>query len=293
MLLLNTIVLAVTFFVLASAEFSPDFQDFVRTKYGRNFLKSIERIDMGSYELGSFGGKASPDEVIRRRPVLFVHGTMLRAGIFKQHRQLFMDRGYQKGELYATTFGDGGRTALLNKPMYCEDVKIVRRTIEAIINYANSTIDVIGYSMGCAITRKAILGGRCVDTGEQIGIPLTNYVHTYIAVAGVAYGFEGCSTMYGSNFACNLVNGMHCQSEYLKELNSQPARFEGRHTFSIYSKEDGLVGQNCCGHACSTLRFAEQNFARNSNSHFSIVHQTKELMYDLIIGNIHQLQETL
>uniref|UniRef100_A0A0N4ZRS7 Triacylglycerol lipase n=1 Tax=Parastrongyloides trichosuri TaxID=131310 RepID=A0A0N4ZRS7_PARTI len=273
-------------------EFTGDFREFVLTKYGPKYLETIERLDMGSSMLGSFGGKATPNEVIKRRPVIFIHGTMLRAGIFKPHRKMFMSRGYQSGELYGTTFGDGGQTPLLQKPMFCQDVKIVRKLIEAVINYANSTVDIIGYSMGAAITRKALLGGRCVDTGEYLGIPLTSYVHTYISVAGVTHGFETCATIHSSNFACNLVNGMHCQSKYLQELNNQPNKFEGRYTFGILSREDGLVGNHCCGNGCSNLKFADVNYSRNSNSHFSIVHQTRELMYDLIVGRFNQVIES-
>uniref|UniRef100_A0A0K0EHC4 Lipase domain-containing protein n=1 Tax=Strongyloides stercoralis TaxID=6248 RepID=A0A0K0EHC4_STRER len=278
--------------VYVTCEFTEDFREYILTKYGQKYLETIERLDMGSNMLGSFGGKESSTEVIKRRPIIFIHGTMLRAGIFKQHRKMFMSRGYQGGELYGTTFGDGGQTPLLQKPMFCQDVKIVRKLIEAVINYANSTVDVIGYSMGAAITRKAIFGGKCVDTGEELGIPLTNYIHTYISVAGVTYGFESCATIHSSNFACNLINGMHCRSKFLQELNNQTSKFEGRHTFGILSREDGLVGLNCCGNGCSNLKFADANFSRNSNSHFSIVHQTRELMYDLIIGRFNQIIES-
>ena len=39
-------------------------------------------------------------------------------------------------------------------------------------------MDVVAYSMGVAITRKAILGGLCVDTGEDLGPPLTDFVRS-------------------------------------------------------------------------------------------------------------------
>jgi triacylglycerol lipase len=40
-------------------------------------------------------------------------------------------------------------------------------------------VDIIAYSMGVAISRKAILGGRCVDTGENLGFQLTKLIDTY------------------------------------------------------------------------------------------------------------------
>ncbi|KAK6051250.1 hypothetical protein COOONC_11245 [Cooperia oncophora] len=37
--------------------------------------------------------------------------------------------------------------------------------------------------MGSPISRKAILGGKCVDTGEYLGPPLTALVDTFVSVA--------------------------------------------------------------------------------------------------------------
>ena len=35
---------------------------------------------------------------------------------------------------------------------------------------------------------QAILGGRCVDTNEDLGPPLTNLVRRYVSVAGANRG---------------------------------------------------------------------------------------------------------
>ena len=43
----------------------------------------------------------------------------------------------------------------------------------------SSLVDIIAYSMGVAISRKSILGGHCVDTGEFLGEPLTEYIDTF------------------------------------------------------------------------------------------------------------------
>ena len=76
-------------------------------------------------------------------------------------------------------------------------------------------MDIIAYSMGTAISRKAILGGQCVETLEQLGESLTDIIDTYVAVGGVAYGFEPC-TMNEKNWpACNGINGMVYTSKYL------------------------------------------------------------------------------
>ncbi|KAK0395662.1 hypothetical protein QR680_001380 [Steinernema hermaphroditum] len=46
--------------------------------------------------------------------------------------------------------------------------------IQAVASYTGSKVDILGFSMGSPIARKAILGGACVDTGEQLGPPLTD-----------------------------------------------------------------------------------------------------------------------
>lgn len=77
--------------------------------------------------------------------------------------------------------------------MCCQDVKFVREFIIAVHEYSNyMKVDVIAYSMGVAITRKALMGGSCVDTGEYLGKPLTNIVDTYLGIAGIAYGMQHC-----------------------------------------------------------------------------------------------------
>lgn len=77
--------------------------------------------------------------------------------------------------------------------MLCDAVSLIRDFISAVYEYSNSTkVDIIAYSMGVAITRKAIMGGSCVDTGKYLGRPLTNMVDTYLGIAGIAYGMEKC-----------------------------------------------------------------------------------------------------
>lgn len=48
--------------------------------------------------------------------------------------------------------------------------------IEVVAHYTCSKVDIIAWSMGSAVTRKAILGGTCADTNETLGKPITAYV---------------------------------------------------------------------------------------------------------------------
>lgn len=46
----------------------------------------------------------------------------------------------------------------------------LRAMIIAVRQYTGMQVDVVGYSMGAPLARKAILGGQCVDTREILGI---------------------------------------------------------------------------------------------------------------------------
>uniref|UniRef100_A0A0N4Z5D7 Lipase_3 domain-containing protein n=1 Tax=Parastrongyloides trichosuri TaxID=131310 RepID=A0A0N4Z5D7_PARTI len=266
---------------ITKGEFTKHFRDYVIQNFNQSILDMIERRDMGLALLGSFGGKLDDSERIINKPAIFIHGTTLRAGVFLQQRNYFLNRGYNNGELYATTYGDGGLTSFGYKTMNCHDVKVVRNLIIVVSQYTNSTVNVLGYSMGTPITRKAILGGKCVDTNEDLGAPLTDKVDTYIALAGVAYGLENCNYWEKIYPSCNTINGMHCKSKFLSDLNSQPARFEGRTSYAIYSDQDYLIGKDCCGNICPELNHANMTHKRNYNDHGTIVFNSLDLQYRL------------
>lgn len=78
--------------------------------------------------------------------------------------------------------------------------------------------------MGGAITRKAIMGGRCVENNEDLGPPLTNIVRNYLGVIGVVWGAALCDPDTGvwkNEQACNNLTGMICGSKFLRDVNSK------------------------------------------------------------------------
>uniref|UniRef100_A0A1I8ASG2 Lipase domain-containing protein n=1 Tax=Steinernema glaseri TaxID=37863 RepID=A0A1I8ASG2_9BILA len=258
----------------ANTEFTADFEDFLVKRYGNEVAYNLARRDLGNFFLGSFGGKPNSTVALQHRPVIFVHGVTQRAGGFVAHRFSFQMDGYNPWELYATSWGDGGLTAMYNEVLKCAYAKQVRQFIIAVSEYTSSEVDVIGYSMGAAVSRKAILGGPCVDTKEDLGEALTNRINTYVALAGVVHGIEYCPDQF---LGCNRLNGFKCDSEYLKELNTQTQRFEGKTSYSVYSVDDTLVGQNCCGSRCSELPNANFTIARNLHSHASIFYAFEDI----------------
>uniref|UniRef100_A0AC34FHZ5 Uncharacterized protein n=1 Tax=Panagrolaimus sp. ES5 TaxID=591445 RepID=A0AC34FHZ5_9BILA len=213
---------------IINAELTPDFHDFISKNYGNGVAVSLDRLDMGSGTMGSFGGKKTRNEKIRNR---------------------------------------------------------VRNFIKAVYDYTNSQVVVMGYSMGVAITRKAILGGYCVDTNEYLGKPLTNLVETYIAVAGVAYGLEKCTPNF---HACNVNNGMYCGSDYMRDLNRQKDRYEGKYSYYIFSESDYVIGKDCCGNFyccgnfCPELKNAYGVSAHQTLDHGTALTMTKDIQLAMI-----------
>lgn len=65
------------------------------------------------------------------------------------------------------------------------------------------------------------MGGSCVDTGEQLGPPLTGLVHTFVGVAGANYGSTLCEGLALSLGSCNMINGLNCQSRFVADINSK------------------------------------------------------------------------
>jgi hypothetical protein len=67
-----------------------------------------------------------------------------------------------------------------------------------------------------------------------------------------------------------------------KDVNSRKKRYEGKHSYAVYSHDDGIVGQNCCGQKCSEIRNANLTVTKRGYDHVSIMSLTKELQYSLL-----------
>uniref|UniRef100_A0A915CXV6 Triacylglycerol lipase n=1 Tax=Ditylenchus dipsaci TaxID=166011 RepID=A0A915CXV6_9BILA len=175
------------------------------------------------------------------RPVIFVHGLDTSAATFLPNRDYFLQNGYADEELYATSYRPALQPLLTDK-MTCQHVRLLIRSVH---EFTNSAVDVIGYSMGSPISRKAIMGGACVDTGEQLGPNITNLIQTFIGVVGANFGAEFlCALPIES---CNVVNGIVCNSLFLNDVNSRPrSGYEATNIYTIYTTADEVVGMKSC-----------------------------------------------
>uniref|UniRef100_A0A915BAV5 Lipase n=1 Tax=Parascaris univalens TaxID=6257 RepID=A0A915BAV5_PARUN len=267
----------------AQCYFTKHFNNFIIKHYGKEVQKSLERLDVAKNHwghLGSFGGKLHDGSVIKKRPIIFVHGITQTASAFLSQRHYFIKKGYHISELYATTWGDGGKTLPLDITIKCAFFRQIRRMIEVVVHYTCSKVDIIAWSMGSAVTRKAILGGTCADTNETLGKqPITAYVDTFLTTGGVNHGSERCPL---EENICNNVNSMYCDSILLKELNSQKRRYEGTSSFALYSPNDWIIGRKCCGQECGALRNANASIAIAFLSHVTISVGTVQVQYDIL-----------
>uniref|UniRef100_A0A0N4Z5D6 Lipase domain-containing protein n=1 Tax=Parastrongyloides trichosuri TaxID=131310 RepID=A0A0N4Z5D6_PARTI len=276
------VILLLLFIRLSKEEFTSDFSKFIEINYNVSTRVRMERVDLGWGIWGSFGGKNSSNEVIRKRPVIFIPGAQLRSLMFAGGRNYFLQRGYNPSELYSTSYGDGGWTLLPFFRLDCRHVKKVRLFLEIVNKYTNKTVDIVTYSLGSPIVRKAILGGQCVDSNENIGPNITNIVNTFSVISGANYGVESCNFLHFFIPYCNEINGYYCLSKYMIDLNDQSKRYEGLNTYAFISETDLTAGKNCCGQNCSDLRYSTKNFSLQRSNHLSAVSDAIPQIYGLI-----------
>uniref|UniRef100_A0A1I7Y4T8 Lipase_GDSL domain-containing protein n=1 Tax=Steinernema glaseri TaxID=37863 RepID=A0A1I7Y4T8_9BILA len=259
------------------ATISSSFKTYLDANFGAGVGDAVARTDVGGG--GSYGGGSHEGGTpTSRQPVIIVHGITNNAGNFDKIRDHFLSKGYTDEDIYGTTYGDSGKTNVLFVTMECSYVKHIRMFIQAVASFTSSKVDILGFSMGSPIARKAILGGTCVDTGEQLGPPLTDLVDTFVGIAGANHGSFLCLVPFGS---CNMVNGMSCFSRYLSDINAKK-RYEGAHIFTIYSTGDEKVGHQACGKLASAIDGEDQSFQKEGLNHDGVMYGTVDMQYNLV-----------
>ncbi|KAH7730020.1 CRE-LIPS-17 protein [Aphelenchoides avenae] len=151
--------------------------------------------------------------------------------------------------------------------------------IIAVAAYTNSPVDVIGFSMGSPIARKAILRGRCVDTGENLGPPLTANVRTFLGIGGGNHGTLFC--LADDYPECNAVNGLGCGSMFLADINSK-VHYEGQRVFSLLSTSDQIVGNEVCGQITTVIPASDQVVTLSGLDHYGVLYFTGHIQYNLL-----------
>uniref|UniRef100_A0A1I7TUB8 Uncharacterized protein n=1 Tax=Caenorhabditis tropicalis TaxID=1561998 RepID=A0A1I7TUB8_9PELO len=241
---MNWITVAVAFAVLdlslCGHNIHPHFMEWMKKNYKPEEVKQFVRDELIT---GSFGGGPLKKET-HDRPVVFVHGLNNEAGSFWKIARDFDAAGFPPQYLFATTWGRGVEQMNLNVAMACGHI---RRWIELVLKYTGANqIDVIGYSMGSPIARKAILGGKCVDEPSvELGPSLQSRIHTYISVAGANQGSHLC--MFPFFDICNMKTGLTCNSKFLEDINWFKNYESTYKSFNLASTGDFVVGYMACG----------------------------------------------
>ncbi|EYC02262.1 hypothetical protein Y032_0101g3398 [Ancylostoma ceylanicum] len=260
------------------AEFTPHFRKFLHESYGVNMAGSLERTDLGLD--ASLGGMLNDNDRPSKQAVILVHGITNKITRFMPMVHFLHSKGYKSGEVYGTTWGDAGVTPIGLVDMKCSYVKQIRSFIIAVRQYTGTQVDVIAYSMGSPIARKAILGGQCVDTREILGPPLTELIDTFLSVAGANYGSALCVVPIPVG-TCNRRTGLHCESAFLQDINNQ-ARYEGSYVYSIFSTTDEKVGFRTCGKPVSPIRGGTGYVKKDGLSHDQVMDNTHHLQMNFI-----------
>lgn len=76
-----------------------------------------------------------------------------------------------------------------------------------------------------------------MDTHANLGKPLTDLVDTFVGVAGPNQGAAFCILPFG---ICNLQNGIHCQSQFIWDINSKSVLLK-----SLSRKHEKLTLWSC------------------------------------------------
>lgn len=155
--------------------------------------------------------------------------------------------------------------------------------IIAVNAFTQQKVNVIGYSMGSPIARKAILGGKCAENTVQLGAPLTSIVETYISVAGANRGSSLCDILFAPLVAptCNTNNGLKCSSTFLTGIRSVSA-YEGQYIFSIYGPSDDKVGFNTVCGRVSRIDGATAEKDDVAGNHDAIIANTVDITANLL-----------
>lgn len=271
------VALAVVDLSLCGHAVQPHFMEWMKKNYSPEEVKAFVRDDLTT---GSFGGGIPRNDTLDR-PVVFVHGLNNEAGSFWKLARDFPANGFPHQLLFATTWGRGVEQMNLNVAMSCAHVRHIRKFLLLVLKYTGAPqIDVIGYSMGSPIARKAILGGKCVDDPSvELGPSLQAKIHTYISVAGANQGSHLCMLPFFD--ICNPVTGLSCHSKFLDDINWFKNYESSYKSFNLASTADFMVGYMACGKKASEFDGAHE-YKVDGMNHEQLEFDTAGIQLDML-----------
>ncbi|CAD5210791.1 unnamed protein product [Bursaphelenchus xylophilus] len=264
---------------VVEALFAPLFREFLKLRFGSAWEQRLTREDLVAtgWDPSFGGGSHVGGERTRKTPIIFAPCWQCTADFFAPIVNFFRENNYTDAEMYGTTVGELQKGRLYQPGYKCEYVESFRQLIKAVMLYTNTRIvHILAFSYSGALTRKAILGGKCVDKDFDLGPPLTQHIDVYLSVAGVQQGALFCENVNDKTLlACNMLTGMKCGSRFLQDINSVK-HYEGKRPVIIETTADEMVGIRVCGRFAS--QFAGAEIIRvNKLSHVDVLMGTMDV----------------
>jgi len=204
---------------------------------------------------------------LKKTPIIFIHGNSdvafgrgtqdgyvsWQTG-FRSLATYLTNQGYRKAELYTTTWGPADPNQASQNWHKKEWVMRMRKFVEAVLAYTKAKkVIIMGHSMGVSIARRVINGGETIDHQAgtySVGDALTSKVALFVGMAGANLGLNAC--IGGDAIpTCGTKDGFYPgllptsgPSQYLKSINTMGGS-EGDKVYSIWSKNDDLIGAGC------------------------------------------------
>ncbi|CAI5452566.1 unnamed protein product [Caenorhabditis angaria] len=261
------------------------------------------RKDYGNY--GSYGGFPNSTSKITRPPVIFFHGnsdSALKTDSFStgwdNSIAYFLSKGYQTGELYATSWQDNLAIKAGTRTHDCSDLQRLRKFVEAVIRYTKTTsISIIGHSMGVTLSRKIIQGGivNATDGNCDLGVYLGDYVDVFIGISGANYGLCSCTGTFSGDSCGTQTVSSHCgnsnlnctsskYSSYLNDLNNFPTKI-AKYVFSMWSRADDLINNQdyVWGRNTSMIPMSDAKIVFEKYTHMQSKELTAADQYSLVV----------
>lgn len=291
---------------LSDITITPHFQSWLSSNGYGSYNFSNPNIDGDSY-----GGKANSSTPVNREPIIFIHGNSDKAVGYLGTTQSgwtgslnhFHGQGYAESELYAVTWGDANPLQSANQTHSKPVLTRLRAYVEAVIDYTGATkVDIVTHSMGVTLMRKVIEGGNTVDPSNggtyNLGPSLSNSVDCFVGIAGANQGLTNCYP-YPSYLTatCDDETGLYPGyvwwgsvygvSDILNDMNSSSG-YEGDYRYSIWSRNDAIVGYGCIVYGTNTCHLPGQTGSKElpSLGHFTMKDYSGSTQYSLVVNHI-------
>ncbi|KAI6228555.1 LIPaSe related [Aphelenchoides besseyi] len=241
------------FVTVVQGTLTDGFLSYITRQYGSQAASQLARKDLGVN--GSYGGNLFSFPIrILRDPVILIHGLNADAGATIGVRDFFINKGYGYNEIYATSYGPNGTKIDATGAVNCTYIKQLRLLVQAVSSYTQKNVVIIGYSL----------------------------VTAYLSASGANRGALLCEQSPTAS-ACNLVNGLSKNSQFVKDINSKQG-YEGQRRYFLRDSTDDVVGFNQSNIQWSTFAGSQINVTFNNFSHVDSLFNTLWTQWSLVVS---------